>query len=253
MEQLIVDLLKKLELEHHIRIVYACQAGSRLFGTETDESDHDVCFIYLRPVRHYLVIEPFQQTITATDPDGNIELQGWDIMKALQLCRKSNPSLYEWFMSPHVYLKDEQFYHEMKNIICTYYSLKTLYCHYRSLALRNLNELKKKNRVDKSCVKIYIQALRGALMMRWIEKYQSLPPIELNKLADGNETMERLINKLISGKVRYDEQVFDLDESIIHELVGLDVKSNIMMELEKKEKRIKANQLNELLWLFLGI
>jgi predicted nucleotidyltransferase len=35
--------------------------------------------------------------------DGLLDISGWDLRKALQLLRKSNPPLLEWFQSPIVY------------------------------------------------------------------------------------------------------------------------------------------------------
>lgn len=35
--------------------------------------------------------------------EGVLDINGWDLRKALQLMRKSNPPLFEWLHSPRVY------------------------------------------------------------------------------------------------------------------------------------------------------
>jgi predicted nucleotidyltransferase len=50
MEQLIHSRLTEIEAENAIKIVYACESGSRAWGFPSANSDYDVRFIYIRPV-----------------------------------------------------------------------------------------------------------------------------------------------------------------------------------------------------------
>lgn len=253
MEQMIVYYLRKLELEQNIRILYASDVGSRAYGTETDDSDYDVRFIFLRPLRHYVTVTQAEQTISIEHCATNVGFHGWDVIKALQLCIKSNPSLYEWIMSPCVYIKDEMFYQEMKYMIYTHYSLKTLFLHYRSLASKNLERLKRATKESKTYVKTYLQALRGLLMMRWISSHNSFPPLELSKLTNGNTELDKLRCKLIMRKSGLSKVALDFDETLLYELLDLGIEPNLDCDFDIKAKTVDANQLNEFLWKLLEI
>jgi len=56
MQQLIIDKLTAVEKEHGIRILYACESGSRGWQFPSPDSDYDVRFIYVRPYKYYLSV-----------------------------------------------------------------------------------------------------------------------------------------------------------------------------------------------------
>lgn len=49
METIIRDQLETIEAEENVRIVYACESGSRAWGFPSADSDYDVRFLYVRP------------------------------------------------------------------------------------------------------------------------------------------------------------------------------------------------------------
>jgi predicted nucleotidyltransferase len=244
MREKIINGLSRIENKHGIHILYACEAGSRAYGTETAESDYDVRFIFMRPLRAYVSIVQSGQTIS-DNTEMSIEYHGWDIFKALQLCQKSNPSLYEWFMSPFIYRKDEFFYKKMRQIIYSSYSLETLFKHYQSLAIRNIKELRRKEAGSKTYVKTFLQALRATLTSRWIAKHQSLPPLLLKHLADGDQNIEDLIELLVKAKTVKECTVHLAHETILEEIID--------SELDKFQhiadrKTVDVQRLNEVVW-----
>jgi uncharacterized protein len=249
MHKKIINGLSRIENQHGIHILYACEAGSRAYGTETAESDYDVRFIYMRPLRAYVSIVQNEQTIN-NNTETFIEYHGWDIFKALQLCQKSNPSLYEWFMSPLIYRKDEFFYKKMKQIIYSSYSLETLFKHYQSLAIRNIKELRRKEAGSKAYVKTFLQALRAALTSRWIAKYQSLPPLLLKHLADGDKKIENLIDVLVKAKTVKGYAVHLAHETILEEIIDSEL---VKFQHIADRKTADVHRLNELVWRLFNI
>ncbi|GFP31587.1 uncharacterized protein HKBW3S34_02508, partial [Candidatus Hakubella thermalkaliphila] len=71
-------------------IFYACESGSCAWGFPSANSDYDVRFLYARPVEWYLSIADMRDVIECPVND-QLDINGWDIKKALQLFRKSNP------------------------------------------------------------------------------------------------------------------------------------------------------------------
>jgi predicted nucleotidyltransferase len=94
--------LSNIETEENVRIVYSCESGSRAWGFPSADSDYDVRFLYIHPRDWYLSIAEKRGVIERPISDG-LDLNGWDLRKALQLFRKSNPPLLEWLGSPIVY------------------------------------------------------------------------------------------------------------------------------------------------------
>ncbi len=45
----IMNRLHNVEHEHNVRILFACESGSRAWGFESTDSNYDVRFVYVRP------------------------------------------------------------------------------------------------------------------------------------------------------------------------------------------------------------
>ena len=99
----IVKVLHELENKKDIDILYACESGSRAWGFANDESDYDIRFIYKkRSLSNYLSLREPSDVIKLHQ--GDFDIEGWDIKKALNLHYKSNPSLREWLDSDMIYI-----------------------------------------------------------------------------------------------------------------------------------------------------
>ena len=96
--------LRQIEAEEGVRIFYACESGSRAWGFPSKDSDYDVRFLYAHPRPWYLSIDVERKRDVIERPiTDEIDLGGWDLRKALQLFRKSNPPLLEWLQAPIIY------------------------------------------------------------------------------------------------------------------------------------------------------
>jgi predicted nucleotidyltransferase len=83
MQEIIRAHLGEIEASENIRIIYACESGSRAWGFPSADSDHDVRFIYARPVAWYLSIYQRRDVIERPANDG-LDISGWDLKKALK-------------------------------------------------------------------------------------------------------------------------------------------------------------------------
>ena len=183
-----------------MRILYACESGSRAWGFPSKDSDYDVRFIYAHPVEWYLSVQTRRDVIER--PLANlIDLSGWDIGKALVLLRKSNPPLLEWLQSPIVYMDDNDFVREITALLPAYYSPKNCLHHYLHMAHGNIREYLSGERV---WVKKYFYVLRPILACLWIEAGCGVVPMEFRKLVDGvtlNDELRQAIERILTDKL----------------------------------------------------
>lgn len=108
MRKRILEELQKIEQIHNVKIIMAIESGSRAWGFASPDSDYDVRFIYVRKKEDYLKLEGMRDVIE-WKLDEVLDINGWDIRKALQLLHKSNPTIFEWCASPIVYLSTTDF------------------------------------------------------------------------------------------------------------------------------------------------
>ena len=76
--------LDSIEAEHGVRILYACESGSRAWGMASADSDCDVRFVYARPAEQYLCVDPDHEPDVIEcgvieTPDGLLDCNGWDV------------------------------------------------------------------------------------------------------------------------------------------------------------------------------
>ena len=100
--------LKENEEKENIKILLAVESGSRAWGFASSDSDYDVRFIYVRNQKEYLRLNDIRDVIE-WQLDETLDINGWDIKKALLLLKKSNPTLFEWWNSPIIYKKNDVF------------------------------------------------------------------------------------------------------------------------------------------------
>lgn len=194
--------LKRIERENNVKILYAVESGSRGWGFASKDSDYDVRFIYIRPLEDYLSIEDKKDYIEY--PINNLlDINGWDIRKALKLYKKSNPPLLEWLSSPIVYSEEYSFAGKLRELSSVFFGPVPSLYHYLNLAKRTMKEIS-----NSECVKIkkYFYILRPLLACVWIEEKQSMAPMEFNKLINGLKLdtnllaeIDRLLDRKRSG------------------------------------------------------
>ena len=195
--------MKKLEQEESVRILYACESGSRAWGFASQDSDYDVRFIYVRPRNWYLSLEQKRDVLERMLPN-DLDLAGWDLPKALALFAKSNPPMLEWLGSPIVYHKEPGFTEALKALLPTYYAPRACMYHYLHMAKGNRRDYLKGETV---WTKKYLYVLRPVLACRWIAEGHGPVPMAMQTLVDTLLEGERhsAIQELIERKRQGDE------------------------------------------------
>lgn len=97
-----MDHVSNIEAERGVRVLYACESGSRGWGFASPDSDYDVRFIYVHPLPWYLRVSAQRDVIEVPISD-ELDINGWELRKALGLLKKGNATLIEWLDSPVVY------------------------------------------------------------------------------------------------------------------------------------------------------
>ena len=239
--------LERTEREEGVRIVMAIESGSRAWGFASPNSDFDVRFIYVRPADWYLAVDLEERRDVIEYPiTDDIDLNGWDLRKALRLFWKSNPGFVEWIQSPITYIEAGQFAETARKLLPAIYACENGVHHYRSMARTNHRGYLQADRVP---LKKYFYVLRPLLSVRWIERYGSAAPIEFGKLLhliDGQTQLLNDIQALLDKKrdapeMGLAEPVASIDTFIREELERLE--SSLP---EKSQRQESLPLLNEL-------
>jgi hypothetical protein len=182
-ERTIQAKLLEIEARNSVRILFAIESGSRAWGFPSPDSDYDVRFVYVHDPDWYLSIRPGRDVIELPI-EGDWDINGWDLRKALGLLVKPNPVLLEWLSSPIKYRWDDDVCNRLVEFADkTTYGAACLH-HYRSTGLKQWAKHVGDN-ADVS-LKKYFYILRPALAISWIRQKQGIaPPMNLHSLVEG--------------------------------------------------------------------
>lgn len=197
----ILRRIRHAEKEHNVKVIYAIESGSRAWGFESPNSDYDVRFIYTHPRDWYISVDlEHKRDVIEYEIVDEIDINGWDIRKSLQLFWKSNPAFVEWLQSPIVYIDDRLFAKRARELLGDIYSIERGIYHYRSMAKTNYRSYLKGEIVP---LKKYFYVLRPLLSIQWLEKYQEPAPIEFEKLRNlipSGSSLDLAITDLLERK-----------------------------------------------------
>ena len=185
--------LQTLEQQHQVKILFAVESGSRAWGFASPNSDWDVRFIYVHKLPWYLRVQAGRDVIESAIEQhelGELDINGWELRKSLQLLRKGNPALLEWLQSPMRYVCDDAAMHAYRELAQRFISPAAGFYHYYCYALKNQRQFLGKDLVKR---KKYLYVLRGVLAADWISRGYGQVPIRLSDL------LERLLPE---GEVR---------------------------------------------------
>jgi predicted nucleotidyltransferase len=186
--------LHALSIEEDVRILLAIESGSRAWGFPSPDSDYDVRFLYVRRRDWYLQLRPGRDVIEQPIED-EIDLNGWDIRKALGLLLKSNAVISEWMESPVRYCADHPIVARLRALADDVIDSRALAHHYARLG-SNAAERWLDGDADVA-VKKYFYALRPALVIRALRLAPDIrPPMHLAALIRAARLPEDIVTDI---------------------------------------------------------
>jgi len=191
--------LDRIERENGVRILLAIESGSRAWGFPSRDSDYDVRFLYLRRRQDYLSVFDHREVIERP-LDAALDINGWDIKKALRLMTGSNAVVLEWLTSPLRYRADDSATARLLRAARDVAHLPAYVYHYDRLARRSLSEI---TLADTARLKAYCYCLRACLALAWIRERHAPPPMDLPSLLAGTTVSQELrpiIDRLVARK-----------------------------------------------------
>ncbi len=214
--------LDEIESQDSVRILLAVESGSRAWGFPSPESDYDVRFLYARPREWYLSINSRRDVIECPIED-ILDVNGWDIRKALGLLLKANPVLSEWLCSPIRYREDQACTERMQTLAARVAFRRPARFHYLHLG-KSAYDAKIGDR-ETVALKKYFYAIRPALALRWLRVRPDPPPMDLPGLRAGLQleaSLDDAIARLVVAKSETAElgtgpRMSDLDRFIEEE------------------------------------
>jgi predicted nucleotidyltransferase len=181
MRDRIIEELRRTAEGDKVRILYACESGSRAWGFASPDSDYDVRFLYSHGLDWYLRLGATPDTIEHLDDVTTIDLAGWELRKALRLFAGCNPTLNEWLGSPIVYTSEQDFLAALRDLVPVYFNPRKAIHHYLSLAGRIASEHLKGDTIT---IKKAFYILRPLAAAAWIRDTGGMPPTEFSRLLE---------------------------------------------------------------------
>jgi tRNA nucleotidyltransferase (CCA-adding enzyme) len=192
----ITDALREIERDDGVTILFAVESGSRAWGFPSPDSDFDVRFVYVRPLDGYLSVSR-QRDVIERPIVGDLDINGWDLRKALALLVTGHPVLLEWLCSPIVYLERPETA-SLRMLAERSDHRKAAVYHYCAL-LRKYWQESVSGR-DAVSLKKYLYCVRPAAALRWLRTNEGRVPMSLPALLAGIP-MERDLLSGIQGLV----------------------------------------------------
>ena len=211
----VLEELERIERERNVKVLYACESGSRAWGFASPDSDYDVRFVYVEKPDWFVQVDTPRDVIERP-LDDELDVSGWELRKALGLLRKSNPALLEWLNSPLVYRQEDDATARMRELAERFYSPPAARHHYLSMARKNFRGYLQDETVR---FKKYFYVLRPLLAVRWIDQGRGRPPMtfaELLQTVDDHALLLAEVDELLALKRSADESAYGPRRPALH-------------------------------------
>lgn len=231
--------LDEVERTFDVRILYACESGSRGWGFASPDSDYDVRFIYVHPPEWYLRVEP-QRDVIECPLTAELDVCGWELRKALALLKRGNPTLIEWLDSPVVYRQEDVATDRLRQLLPGCFSALKASHHYLSIAGKNFRTYLQDERVR---LKKYFYVLRSLLAVQWIAQGKGAPPMQFEVLLNAMVTDSALLEE-VGALLKIKRGAVETDtvarQPHLHAFIARSLESAAVTSQTAKDERINA-------------
>jgi predicted nucleotidyltransferase len=196
--------LAAVAAEHDATVLLAVESGSRAWGFPSPDSDYDCRFLYVRRRDDYLALWPRRDVIEFAI-ENNLDVNGWDLGKALRLLLKGNAVVIEWLSSPHVYAGDARFRDDCLALARQVAWPAAIARHYLHLGERQRRTHFSDTRTVE--LKRLFYALRPAMALRWMRLHpgEAVAPMHFPTLvaqSDLPADVVAIVDDLLARKAR---------------------------------------------------
>ncbi len=241
MKKIILETLKNIEAERNITILFACETGSRAWGFASPDSDYDVRFIYKHNLDWYLSLSEKKDSIELMLNDGDLDLNGWDIKKCLQLLVKSNAAIIERFTSPITYLEEEGFKSDFLAVVEKNYNRLAVFHHHYSLAKGFWQDMQDANEIK---LKSLFYLIRSLLSCNYVIENEIIAPMYISGLMSNlDNNLKSKIEGLIALKATVGEKYLHKKEEWINKWI---IENFEKLEKNKESIKVSKNDFNSL-------
>jgi len=238
------ELIKNVEEKYNVKIIFACESGSRAWGFPSPNSDYDIRFVYIRKEEDYLKLNKERDVIEYM-LDDVIDMNGWDLDKALKLLHASNPTLFEWLNSPIIYYKRD-FYNDLLKISNNYFDLKKELGHYISMCESTYSsDIKKQDNIK---LKTYFYVIRPILAAKWCIEEKTIPPVLFDTLVKAklDKELKPIIDNLLDLKKNSIESQYISPIKEINDYIEKELNYLKKIMINQKSTNHSFDELNEL-------
>jgi predicted nucleotidyltransferase len=166
------ERLRSVAERENAVVLLAVESGSRAWGFPSPDSDYDCRFIYARAQNDYLSLHAPRDVIELP-LDRILDVNGWDLAKALRLLLKGNAVVIEWLTSPFVYGGNAEFRAQGLALARRAARPAAIARHYLHLGERQRRTYFADTRAVETKKLFY--ALRPALALRWLRLHPGEP------------------------------------------------------------------------------
>lgn len=163
-----------------VNVVWAIESGSRAWGFPSPDSDYDCRFFFVRSAASYL--SPWRaRDVIETPLDAVLDVNGWDLIKAVRLLVAGNAVALEWLRSPWVYAGDVTFRDAVLDLAAEIVDRNAIGRHYAHVGAGQLTRHGLEGQIR---LKTVFYALRPAVAVQWLTQHpaESTPPMDLPTL-----------------------------------------------------------------------
>ncbi len=202
-------------------VVLAVGSGSRAWGFPSPDSDYDCRFVFVRSAGDYLSPWPVRDVIELA-PDGLLDINGWDLRKAVQLLVAGNAVILEWAQSPIVYRAEPEFVGRFVVLAERVADRAAIARHYLHVGQKQWDRFITPD--GQMPLKKLFYSLRPAAALRWLRQHpeSAVPPMALEQLLAQSGPPPRVaaaVGDLVSQKAVTREMATDTVPEVVRTFV----------------------------------